>query len=304
MTLVTFFSRFGLPKQVQHDRGTNFVSGVFQEVMVELGISQAVSLAYYPQSQGALERSHQTLKTMLKTYSIQFSGDWDIAVPFVLFAVRDSVNESTGFSPFELVFGQEVRDPLKPLKDQLLQPQPGEPVLWDISEFKDRLWAACQVARDNLEEVQRHMKTNCDKKAVERSFGVGDQVLALVPQRASGLSSSFSGPYTVVKKVGDKNYVISTPEGRRKNRLCHINLLKKYQGRSQEQSVACVIMGQVLEESGIGEAESVGFHLGNTEALKVLDRDLAHSPAQGQSGVKALIAEFFSLFQDVPGCTS
>lgn len=60
--LVSFFSRFGLPRQVQHDRGTNFVSGVFQEVMFELGISQAVSSAYHPQSQGALERSHQTLK--------------------------------------------------------------------------------------------------------------------------------------------------------------------------------------------------------------------------------------------------
>lgn len=102
---------------MQHDQGTNFVSGVFQDVMCELGISQVVSSTYHPQSQGALERAHQTLKTMMKTYSVQFPGDWDVALPFLLFAMRDSVNESTGFTPFELVFGHEVRGPLKLLKE-------------------------------------------------------------------------------------------------------------------------------------------------------------------------------------------
>lgn len=180
--------------------------------MTELGISQAVSSAYHPQSQGALEQAHQTLKTMLKTYSVQFPGDWDVAVPFLLFAVRDSVSECTGFTPFELVFGHEMRGPLKLFKDQLLQPNSGETVLQYVSEFKDRLWAACRVARDNLEKAQGRMKANCDQKAVEHSFAFGDQVLVLVPQRLSSLSASFCGPYTVVKKVGDKNYVISTPE--------------------------------------------------------------------------------------------
>lgn len=78
---------------------TNFVSGVFQEVMCELDISQVVSSSYHPQSQGVLERAHQTLKTMLKTYSAQFHGDWDVALSFLLFALRDSVSEATGFTP-------------------------------------------------------------------------------------------------------------------------------------------------------------------------------------------------------------
>ncbi len=34
--LVGFFSRFGLPKQVQHDQGTNFVSGVFRMLCLSL----------------------------------------------------------------------------------------------------------------------------------------------------------------------------------------------------------------------------------------------------------------------------
>lgn len=118
--LLQFFSRVGLPREVQHDRGTNFTSGVFQEVMYELGIQQVVSSAYHPQSQGAIEHYHQTLKTMIKTYCVSCTAYWDMAMPFLLFAIRDAVSESTGFSPFELVYGHKVRGPLKIVKEKLL----------------------------------------------------------------------------------------------------------------------------------------------------------------------------------------
>ena len=60
--LVKFFTFVGLPKSVQSDQGSNFMSGVFQQVMHELGIKQYRSSAYHPESQGALERFHQTLQ--------------------------------------------------------------------------------------------------------------------------------------------------------------------------------------------------------------------------------------------------
>ena len=56
--LVQFFTRYGLPKAVQSDQGSNFMSGLFQEVMYRLGVKQLKSSAYHPQSQGALERYH------------------------------------------------------------------------------------------------------------------------------------------------------------------------------------------------------------------------------------------------------
>ena len=99
----------GLPKSIQSDQGSNFMPGVFQQVMYMLGIHQYIkSSAYHPESQGAIERFHQTLKNMLKTYCHQTDKDWDEGVHFLLFAVRDSVQESLGFSPFELVFGYSV----------------------------------------------------------------------------------------------------------------------------------------------------------------------------------------------------
>ena len=63
--LIKFFTFVGLPKSVQSDQGSNFMSGIFQQVMHELGIKQYRSSAYHPESQGALERFHQTLKNMI-----------------------------------------------------------------------------------------------------------------------------------------------------------------------------------------------------------------------------------------------
>ena len=96
------------------------MSGLFQQVMHEMGIRQYKSSAYHPESQGALERFHQTLKTTMKIYCHQYEKDWDEGVHLVLFAAREAVQESLGFSPFELVFCHTVRGPLKLLKEKWL----------------------------------------------------------------------------------------------------------------------------------------------------------------------------------------
>ena len=76
--------------------------------MYELGIQQYTSSVYHPQSQGALERFHQTLKSMLHTYCFEQDKDWEEGVRLLLFAACEAVQESLGFSPFELLFGREV----------------------------------------------------------------------------------------------------------------------------------------------------------------------------------------------------
>ena len=64
--LTKFFTLVGLPKSIQSDQGSNFTSDLFQEVMYDLGIEQYTSSVYHPESQGALERFHQTLKNMIR----------------------------------------------------------------------------------------------------------------------------------------------------------------------------------------------------------------------------------------------
>ena len=95
------------------------MSAVFQEVAQQLGIKQIKSSAYHPETQGALERYHQTLKNMMRTYCFENENEWDKGIHMLLFATREIPNESLGFSPFELIYGHTVRGPLKLMKKKM-----------------------------------------------------------------------------------------------------------------------------------------------------------------------------------------
>ena len=62
--LIKFFTLVGLPKSIQSDQGSNFMSGVFQQVMYELGMHHCKSSEYHPESQGATEWFHQAPKNI------------------------------------------------------------------------------------------------------------------------------------------------------------------------------------------------------------------------------------------------
>ena len=127
--------------------------------MHELGISQYKSSPYHPESQGALERFHPTLKNMIRSYCFDTEKDWDEGVHLLLFTVRESVQESLGFSSFELVFGHTVRGPFKLLKEKFLSNNDSSlNLLQYVSDFKDRLSKACEAAWANLKSAQRKMK--------------------------------------------------------------------------------------------------------------------------------------------------
>lgn len=70
--LIKFCSYFGLPRVIQTDRGTNFTSKLFNQVVDDLAVKHVTSSAFHPQSQGALERFHQTLKTNVKNTLLGF----------------------------------------------------------------------------------------------------------------------------------------------------------------------------------------------------------------------------------------
>ena len=179
--LAKFFATFGLPRVVQSDQGSNFLSKTFKQALQTLGVSHAVSSAYHHESQGALERWHQTLKSMLKKYCFDTGHGWDEGVPFVLFAIRDAKQESLGFSPAELVFGHRVRGPLKMLKEKLLPgSSPKSSVPDFVSQCKERLRCATSLAKEALSSAQDAMKRRFDKKAVERQFEPGDSRAEIV----------------------------------------------------------------------------------------------------------------------------
>jgi len=109
------------------------------------------------------------------------ANSWDQGIHLLLFAAREAVQESQGFSPFELVFGHTVRGPLKLLKESWLANDPPDSLLDQVSSLCDRLVNATKLAQQNLKKSQSKTKTWYDKKARDRSFRVGERVLVLLP---------------------------------------------------------------------------------------------------------------------------
>ena len=88
------FSRFGVPKEILTDQGTNFMSGLLKEIYRMMGIEAIRTSSYHPQTDGLVERYNQTA---------QRPKSWDKLLPLVMFAYREVPQESTVFSPFELI---------------------------------------------------------------------------------------------------------------------------------------------------------------------------------------------------------
>lgn len=209
--LTKFFSTFGLPKIIQSDQGTNFQSRTFKQVLTSLDVKHVVSSAYHPESQGALERWHRTLKSMLRKYCLESDRNWDEGVPFVLFAAREAVQESLGFSPAELVFGHTPRSPLRALKEKILAHDISpENVLDYVSRFRERLHHANTLAKNSLSAAQIVMKRRYDRFAVKRHLQVGGKVLALLPTPGASLTAKYVGPYDICGQLSDTDYVIKT----------------------------------------------------------------------------------------------
>ena len=310
--LTNFFSTFGLARFLQSDNGSNFTSRVFSQVMESLAIKHIKSSAYHPQSQGALERFHQTLKAMLKKFCLETGKQWDEGLPFLMLAVRESVQESLGFSPAELVFGHTVRGPLRVLRDGVLAKpaSPAKGVLSYVSDFRERLHKAREVAAAALKQCQDQMKERFDKKAVQREFAVGQKVLALLPIPSSAFHSKFCGPYVVERKLCETDYVVKTPDRKRKTRVCHVNMLKPYVDRASSAPVAVATVASAApslytpESDGLRFKNSAGVRLQNSDVLRDLPKFLSHLDKGAQADIITLIENNTGLFSDTPSRTT
>lgn len=325
-TLLKFFSTFGLPKVIQTDQGTNFLSRLFAQVLKSLSVEHRVSSAYHPESQGAVERFHQTLKSMLRKYCLETGNDWDEGVPLVLFAIRETVQESLGFSLAQLVFGHTVRGPLKVLKEKMLEVGSNSEmhILDYVSRFRERLHYACSFAQKSLLTAQSKMKKRYDVKSVYRSLQPGDEVLRLLPIQGSALSARFSGPYVVLRKISETDYVIRTPDRKRQSRVCHINMLKAYHTRDNSQNrstevtigpmessvaLTCEVQSNLEDEVSADDiilrnTSQQCAKLDNSEILKSLSAHLSHLPEDQRQDIVGVITDFPSLFGDVPSQTT
>ena len=281
------------------------MSNIFKQVVTELGIKHYTSSAYHPESQGALERFHQTLKNMMRTYCTENKKDWDEGIHLLFFASRESVQDSLGYSPFELIFGHTVRGPLKLLKEQLMSEDKPRDLLTYVCTFKDRLQNACEIANNNLKQTQKDMKSRYDKNTKVRVFKPGDKVLIFLPIQGRSLNARYQGPYEIESCHSLLNYLVKTPDRRKSKQLCHVNMIKMYHSRvpdgteKQVHNVSLVVNTSDNDNTLDGSEIGHDVRLKNSEILAKIEEKMRHLDTMQKDELSQLITEYSDLFPDV-----
>jgi hypothetical protein len=107
--ITTWVSRFGMPANLTSDRGAQFTAAVWSALCIKLGVSHQMTTAYYPQSNGMVERVHRQVKDALRS---RLAGvEWSQHLPWVLLGLRAAPKEDSGVSSAELAHGEPLTLP-------------------------------------------------------------------------------------------------------------------------------------------------------------------------------------------------
>lgn len=331
--LVTIFSRVGIPREILSDQGRQFVSDLMGEVHKLLATKPVFTAPYHPQSNGICERFNGVLKTILRKVCTNHPRQWHNYIAPALFAVREMPHGTLKFSPFELLYGRQVRGPLSILRE-----------LWSNDELREDLRTTYQYVfdlRQRLEESARiaaqHAdisgalyKQYFDKSTRRRRLNIGDEVLLLLPTSNNKLLMQWKGPYRVIDR---RNYVDYIIEIRGRPRLFHINMLKKFVRRGQVNFLS-INSGEQLEtlpEPSLEEIQPISTqndwnNLQNEHIVQVslieenrtefegkiltLENDEVdpnYNPnltIEQQAEIKTLVSDFHDVVSSKPGLTS
>ena len=102
------FSRHGIPSIILTDQGSKLGSHLFASMCRMVGIEKRRTTPYHPQTDGLCERFNQILKLLLRMRVTKDQNDWDDQLPSILLSYHISKQESTGVSPFELMYGRSA----------------------------------------------------------------------------------------------------------------------------------------------------------------------------------------------------
>ena len=252
-----FVNQFGYPDVVLTDQGRNFESSLLKEMCVRLKIDKRTTSAYHPQCNGQTERFNRTMNQMLAQYVSENQTDWDLWLGSVLYAYRTAKHSSTGYSPFELVFGRVAKQPVDFLIPAPKSETPRVSPQRYFSALRDTLEAAREDASKHLRHAQASQKKYYDQSANAPRFSIGDYVLVKDPV-ARGFPKfrkNYRGPFVVVSKpiAGGVTYILrSVADG--KILHVHRNNLKICNMPESDQQSFEVLLGVGGQPPGVLDA--------------------------------------------------
>ena len=288
--LIPFFGRVGFPEEVLTDRGTNFTSKLMQDFQKMVGIKAIRTSSYHPQTDGMVEWFNACIKASIEKLAPKFDLQWEKVLPWVLMAYRGAVHRSTGYTPYELMYGWPVRGVLDVMKERWEEKE-GEPqsVLTYTVAVQNRLKVVWERAKERKKKEKDKMKMYYDRGARERTYEVGDMVLAMLPGGRNKMSLEWRGPYPVVRKLSGTTYEVRKERG---TCVLHALMLERW----KEPTAAC------LQAS----AEPLSLQMDRYDKGEVSDEPVLEETltSEQKEEVKDLLAEFKDIMGPTPGLTS
>jgi len=124
---------------------------MMKEVYRLLSIRQSTTSPYHAMGNGIVENFNKTIKNLLTKIVAEKPRDWHRYSGPLMFAVRDTPQDSTGFTPFDLIYRHQVRTPINILKKLWTEEKEDQYVV----DMRDRIEETCEMAQRKLMNVQK-----------------------------------------------------------------------------------------------------------------------------------------------------
>ena len=200
----------GLPEYIQSDRGNSFVSQLSASIYQALGIKQIKTTAYHPQSNGVVEIFNKILKTTLRLWANENADEWDLLLPYAVFAYNTAYHQIIQEMPFYLQYGREPRLLTHLITGQRPEHSPDQHAY--AVELSQRLYDVHTRVRDIYQKVNEEREENELNESIV-SYEIGSKVVLFDPSTPPGKSRKlvqrWKGPYTVLRKLSPVVYEIA-----------------------------------------------------------------------------------------------
>ena len=225
-----YILRLGFPKKLHHDQGKEFENNLFRRLHELSGVEASRTTPYHPQGDGQVERMNRAMIGMLKTLPEKYKSNWKDHVNKLAFAYNCTRNDSTMFSPFQLIFGRSPRLPIDFMFD-LHEDCENLPYDDYVNSWKKAMQEAYVIAENCANKNARIGKKVHNKKIFGITLNIGDRVLVRNLSERGGtgkLRSYWENDIHVVIRKKDENipvYTVKAENDKGKERVLHINLL-------------------------------------------------------------------------------
>ena len=172
-----FFSMFGFPRQLMSDQASEFTGQVISELCDLLGVTKIRMSPYHPQTNGAIERVHQTLRRMIAKMDPEKRAKWPSHLGPILITYHATQSLLTGYLPYFLMFRHRPRLPVDLLFLTVRRDENTRTTDEHVMSLYDKLKLALVSARDTTILEAQRQKQHYDCKAGVVELHLGDKVL-------------------------------------------------------------------------------------------------------------------------------